>query len=344
MRRRQRRLRQWLRHERLSVAMALAETSHHAATRGQTKARAGVRPGVLDDPEPRRETEHEQHAALRGLKPPSPGVPSLATPLLAGQATEELDASTLAFLTRAVLEEKKKAEAEKAAKEKVKEERRRRQRRQALEQEFLALLNIPAAHRSAQQAVRLNELVELDEAEAAAASSSSQQGRRKRKKKRKKKLPKTSSLKSGHSSSSSSWYVYSGGVMSSVACGFSILGIHWLLQHSANTVLDCAYSWYSGVKVATFIRTWWSTRVVLPSMLAVFAGYDAPRAVFPSIVALADEARGDSTGAVLVPGVLPVVISSGAFDHTAKKTVEIPQLPFLTRSCTFPVVVQRLLT
>ena len=104
-----------------------------------------MRPGVLEDRAPRRETEHELYAA------PSPGVPSLATPLLAGQATEELDASTLAFLTRAVLEEKKKAEAEKAAKEKVKEERRRRQRRQAMEQEFLALLDIPAAHRSAQQ-------------------------------------------------------------------------------------------------------------------------------------------------------------------------------------------------
>ena len=74
----------------------------------------------------------------------------------------------------------------------MKEERRRRQRRQALEQEFLALLDIPAAHRSAQQAARLNELMELDEAEAAAASSSSQPRRRKRKKK----LPKTSSLKS----------------------------------------------------------------------------------------------------------------------------------------------------
>ena len=41
MRRRQRRLRQWLQHERLSVAMALAEFSHHAAPRGQMMARAG---------------------------------------------------------------------------------------------------------------------------------------------------------------------------------------------------------------------------------------------------------------------------------------------------------------
>ena len=65
MRRRQRRLRQWLRHERFCVAMALAETSHHAAPRGQTKARAGVRPGVLEDPGPRRETKPETYAALR---------------------------------------------------------------------------------------------------------------------------------------------------------------------------------------------------------------------------------------------------------------------------------------
>ena len=107
--------------------------------------------------------------------------------------------------------------------------------------------------------------------------------------------------------------------------------MYWLLQHSANSALDCAYSWSYGVKVATFIRTWWNTRVLLASLLAVFAGYDAPRAVFPSIVALADEARGGSTGAVLVPGVLPVVIASGAFVQTAKKTVEIPQLPFFDK-------------
>ena len=41
VRRRQRRLRQWLRHERLSVAMALAENNHHTALRRQTMARAG---------------------------------------------------------------------------------------------------------------------------------------------------------------------------------------------------------------------------------------------------------------------------------------------------------------
>ena len=41
-RRRERRLRSMLRHERMSVAMALAEASHHTAPRGQRTARAGV--------------------------------------------------------------------------------------------------------------------------------------------------------------------------------------------------------------------------------------------------------------------------------------------------------------
>ena len=42
MRRRQRRLRSWLKHARMTVAMALAEASHHTAPRGQRTARAGV--------------------------------------------------------------------------------------------------------------------------------------------------------------------------------------------------------------------------------------------------------------------------------------------------------------
>ena len=82
-RRRQRGLRAQLRHEQQSVAMALAVATHHSAPRRPKTARVGVRPGVLEDPGLRRETEHELYAALRGPKPPSLGVPSLATPLLA---------------------------------------------------------------------------------------------------------------------------------------------------------------------------------------------------------------------------------------------------------------------
>ena len=59
-RRRQRRLRSWLKHERQSVAMALAEYTHHAL-RGQTRARA------------REEVEHATHSGLRAQKTPPPG-------------------------------------------------------------------------------------------------------------------------------------------------------------------------------------------------------------------------------------------------------------------------------
>ena len=54
--------------------------------------------------------------------------------------------------------------------------------------------------------------------------------------------------------------------------------------------------------------------------LAGFACDDTPRAVFPSF----DEARGDSTGAVLIRGVLPVVVATGALGQTAPITVDSP--------------------
>ena len=58
------------------------------------------------DPGPQRETEHEQHAAPRLLKPPSPGVPSLALPLLAGEAGEAVDRTALSCLLQQSLLEK----------------------------------------------------------------------------------------------------------------------------------------------------------------------------------------------------------------------------------------------
>ena len=111
-RRRERRLRSWAKHERQTVAMALAEALHHSAPRRPKTARAGVRPGVLEDPGPRRETEHEQHAALRGPKPPSPGVPSLAMPVLAGTAGEAVDRTALSYLLQQSLAATKEEEKE----------------------------------------------------------------------------------------------------------------------------------------------------------------------------------------------------------------------------------------
>ena len=55
-RRRQRRLRSWLLHERMSVAMTLAEMTHHTAPWGPKMARVGE------------EVVHDAHVALRGQK------------------------------------------------------------------------------------------------------------------------------------------------------------------------------------------------------------------------------------------------------------------------------------
>ena len=60
-RRRQRRLRSWLRHERVTVAMTLAELTHHTAPRGPKMARVGE------------EVVHDAHEALRGQKTPPLG-------------------------------------------------------------------------------------------------------------------------------------------------------------------------------------------------------------------------------------------------------------------------------
>ena len=59
-RRRQRRLRSWLRHERMTVAMTLAEKLHHTS-RGQKLARVGE------------EVVHDAHDAPRGPMTPPPG-------------------------------------------------------------------------------------------------------------------------------------------------------------------------------------------------------------------------------------------------------------------------------
>ena len=71
-----------------------------------------TRPGVLEDLEPRRETEHEQHSALRGPKPPSPGVPSLAMPVLAGAAGEAVGRTALSHVLQQSLAAKEEEEEE----------------------------------------------------------------------------------------------------------------------------------------------------------------------------------------------------------------------------------------
>ena len=111
MRRRERRLRSWAKHERMTVAMALAENLHHSrqkveggvhvGPRAQKTARAtGARPGVLTEPEP-------QVGAVTVGYVAAP-VPLVSSPILAGgDATDDV---TVAFLVAAALEEKKDEE------------------------------------------------------------------------------------------------------------------------------------------------------------------------------------------------------------------------------------------
>ena len=151
-------------------------------------ARFARRPtGILAEPAPQRRDRSLRHCS-------GDTHPTLGLPVLAGESGEVVDDSTLAFLTWAVLEEKRKAEVEKAAKEKVKEERMRRLRREALVNEIDNLFAVPAWRRSDAEFSRIESLAsELRSLDWASSSSGS---KRKRKKRRKRKLPKSSSSRS----------------------------------------------------------------------------------------------------------------------------------------------------
>ena len=111
MRLRERRPRSWAKHERMTVAMALAENLHHSrqkveggehdGPRAQKTARATVgRPGVLTEPEPQEGAVTVGYAA-------GPG-PLLVVASLAGG--DEVDATTVSYLLKAALVKKKKEE------------------------------------------------------------------------------------------------------------------------------------------------------------------------------------------------------------------------------------------
>ena len=212
MRRRQRRLRSWLRHERMTVAMTLAEMTHHTAPRGPKLARVGEevvhnphearrglkspppggRPGILPEPLPQRSDRSWRHFSGDGL-------PQLAMPSLASAASESVDSATLAFLTRAALEERRKEEKKVEMKEKEAQKVKQvelRARVSAATRELDTLLLVPFVRRSDQENDRVDELqkllVRLQE-RSALLTAPSKRKKQKKKKKRKRKLPKSSS-------------------------------------------------------------------------------------------------------------------------------------------------------
>ena len=124
-RRRQRRLRSWLRHERQTVAMELAAALHHSRDVGPGTY-AGLR--AQKAASSREEVEHAQHVGPRAQKTPIPGkrpgvlkepgaqgvaastryvaaaVPLLGAPRLADPAAEDFDNSAIqVFLVRVML-------------------------------------------------------------------------------------------------------------------------------------------------------------------------------------------------------------------------------------------------
>ena len=142
-RRRERRLRSWWRHERMSVVAALVEAQHHSAPkvgaethyalRRQKTASAGSRPGVLKDPAPQGAVTVGYVAAMG---------PLLAVPLLASTAGEAVDNAALSFLLQQSLAAQKEEEEE------VLEAARR---------QLLSLLAVPPPLRTAEQLSRIQD-------------------------------------------------------------------------------------------------------------------------------------------------------------------------------------------
>ena len=188
-RRRQRRLRSWLRHEQQTVAAVLATVSHHSYPRVDT-AHDGLR-ALKTVTSTREGVEHEKHVGLRAQKPPLPGVrpgslldpgpqrsdrtvrhsagevPLLVVASLADASADGVDAATLSFLTASALEARRKEE----------EERRKQE-----EQEFLNSLSaVSPERRTPLQNRRLTDIL-------------LHRAKRKRKKRRKRRTPRTSSL------------------------------------------------------------------------------------------------------------------------------------------------------
>ena len=196
-RRRERQLRSFLRHEELSVKMALARALHHSAQpagpvvgrpeeeveygslnalRGQNTPPPGTHPGVLQEPEVQLEAATVGYVAA--------STPLLVVASLAGG--DEVDATTTRYLLRCALRQRQKEEEK---------ERRRIQREEDEELLRRAAASLSSSSRRKEEEEERRRRIQREEDEellrrAAASLSSSSGKRRKRKKRRKKKLPK----------------------------------------------------------------------------------------------------------------------------------------------------------
>ena len=162
-RRRQRRLRSWLRHERMTVAMTLAEMTHHTSPRGPKMARVGE------------EVVHDAHEALRGQKTPPPGTQPAALREPGLQLVSEH--AGCPWMRRGGLRLRPFPRGFCVGGQ---EGRMRRRSWRGAQRRRCSLLAVPRALRTPEQLRRIDELV---------AESLARSGMRKRKKRKKKKLP-----------------------------------------------------------------------------------------------------------------------------------------------------------
>ena len=187
-RRRRERLRQFLRHERLSVAMALAEALQHSSglLKKVVERREGLEGEVREEYfTPRGQTRPvvaEPHGRLEAAAGVSAGVPALV-PVALSSADDGVGAAALSFLVSKALEvEEEQAEAEK---KRQAQERRRRHRRREMVEELYTLRNLTTARRTPSVDRRIVELV------AAIDSGDSSAPPRKRKKRRRRRTRRT---------------------------------------------------------------------------------------------------------------------------------------------------------
>ena len=183
MRRRQRHLRAFLRHEELSLVLTLAKALHHSvegssegevhATYGAPRRWKAPLAGKRSAPLP---VVAAPHGGLRAPRCPGAGVPSLALPLLTDSLGDGVDDTALSNLLQLSLSEKEEEEEKKKAKEERKE-------------------RLQETHRKvrADQPVTDAEWAAWREWVGIISSSSSTAGKSKKKKRKKKKLPQTSS-------------------------------------------------------------------------------------------------------------------------------------------------------
>ena len=218
------------------------------------------------------------------------GYVAASTPLLVVASLagcDVVDTTTIKYLLQYALRKRQKEEEEERRK---KEEKEKEEAQRALDDFFSSPWAQNAAARGSQE-------------------RKEEKRRRKKKKRRKKKTPKTSS--SACRMVRQPWRCHK-------LYGVLVLGS----EHSANFVLDCACSWSYGVTVATFIWTF-----LLSTMLAGFAGDDAPRAVFPSFLLVQHIVETPQLQFICVVVDLPVVAHMlSLMVQTARRTIEIPQL------------------